>query len=188
MKQSAYLFGQKIARHSGYVPFVLAILLSFSLFAFSSARAEKPYGGFSRTANQHQISCSVLDNTKMGRHCYAFYVFPRSVRTIMLSDLQPGKKYQCYFKGYNTWRRTRSSKIVRKKGLVGLSVSNKKYATGSGISADIDSTFRLRNPLKIRVKERKRGGWMSFDLKNHTRRNGNYVTISCHEVHSFSVS
>ena len=176
---------------SGKIGFRLGLVATIgatALFAFlfiNTTQAHR-YAHVDRTAHQHKINCSTLVNSKKSGPCRAFYVFPRSVRTIMITEIAPGKRYQCYFKGYHTWKKNGSRRIVRKSGLVGLSVNNLKYERGSGITATIDSSFRLRNPLQIDAMDSKKSGSMTFDLKNHTQENRDYFTVRCHPVHTFS--
>ena len=183
MKKLSYSTSRKIGPRLGWMVTIGATAL-FSFLLTTTAQAHR-YSHVNRTADQHKINCSTLTNPK-GGPCKAFYVFPRSVRSIMITEIQPGKKYQCYFTGYHTWKKQGARRIVRKSGLVGLSVTGIKYERGSDITAKIDSDFRLRNPLQVDASDSKHGGSMTFDLKNHTQLNGDYVTVSCHEVHSFS--
>lgn len=165
----------------------IGALLLFSMVFISAAYAHQ-YSHKHKAAGQHTVHCSVLSNPK-GGPCNSLYIFPRSTRTIMISDIAPGKKYQCYFSGYHTWNKQGTSShkgIICKDGLVGLSVSKLKFERGSDIDAKIKSDFTLRNPLKIDATDSKHGGSMTFVLTNHTSGNGDYVTISCHEVSSFS--
>ncbi|MCB1827106.1 MAG: hypothetical protein KDH94_01690 [Coxiellaceae bacterium] len=152
---------------------------------FISATQAHQYAHIHKAAGQHSLTCSTLSNPK-GGPCDAFYIFPRSTRTIMINDIQPGKKYQCYFSGYHTWTKDGTHHIVRKDGLVGLSVDHLKSQRGSSIDTKVKSDFTLRNPLQINATDSKHGGSITFELKNHTSGNGNYVTISCTEVNSFS--
>lgn len=165
----------------------VGILVLFSFVFMNTAQAHR-YAHKHKSAGQHTIQCSVSSNTK-GGPCDALYIFPRSTRTIMITDIMPGKKYQCYFSGYHTWSKEGSKKrsdIERDNGLIGLSVSKLMYERGSDISASIKSDFTLRNPLKIDASDSKHGGSMTFVIKNHTSGDGNYVTISCTEVNTFS--
>jgi len=138
-----------------------------------------------QTPEQHTIQCPVA-GLKTGSACKPFYIFPRSVRTIIMNQIEPGKKYLCYFRGYHTWEKQNSKgKISRSEGLVGISLNNLKSEKGSDLIINLKKDKTLSQPMEIDSSSSKQASFLSFDIRNHTQNTGNYINIGCHEVYSF---